>query len=89
MLANARELDEVVDPDLKEGWMVGPRDNGEEDEYWGRFGHGANVFPSEDQVQGMREVMGQYALSFSLLQLVIQIADCRFILSSKGTTLNS
>lgn len=30
------------------------------DEYWGRFGHGVNRFPTEAQVPGMRATMDEF-----------------------------
>lgn len=37
--------------------MIGPYGVDESFEYWGRFGHGKNVFPPEEQVPGMEDVM--------------------------------
>lgn len=37
--------------------MIGPHGVDERFEYWGRFGHGKNVFPPEERVQGMDSVM--------------------------------
>ncbi|KAM0755746.1 Clavaminate synthase-like protein [Meredithblackwellia eburnea MCA 4105] len=56
-LANERE--EAADPDLKEGWMIG-KEIDETSQYWGRFGHGKNNLPSEEQVPGFRKVVLQY-----------------------------
>jgi len=55
--AEKAALQEAVGADTKEGWMIGPDGVDEAWEYWGRFGHGRNVFPQEDEVAGVGKVM--------------------------------
>lgn len=67
-------------PDLKEGYMIGPKGVDETFEYWGRFGHGTNVFPSEELVPGMEQVMGDYydkilALATELMKVIALSLD--------------
>ncbi|KAI5481238.1 hypothetical protein MNV49_004858 [Pseudohyphozyma bogoriensis] len=79
-LAANRAAEEEQDPDMKEGYMVGPPGFTEKEEYWGRFGHGTNIFPPKEEVPGMEECMAKYytaiyALSCELMKIVALSLD--------------
>lgn len=56
--SRAAEGSKAAAQDLKEGWMVGPP-KWQPGKFAGRFGHGYNVFPTEQQVPEMEKAMGE------------------------------
>ncbi|KAK4701733.1 hypothetical protein P7C70_g4494, partial [Phenoliferia sp. Uapishka_3] len=66
--------EEVGKADMKEGYMIGAEISSTH-EYFARFSHGPNRYPTESQVPGMRETMTEYfesllALSKELMKVI-------------------